>query len=223
MRIDKMVRAILRKQWEPVVRAELTDRAYNAMWPPETIDESDVIAWAQPIVDELMAAPDLDVIAAEFGTSIEAVLSHRISPMEITFKLYGPKELPMVGGSAGWGDITIRVPWETYETNSTGEVIEILVHEFAHMMDTAAGTNAPGAARGFEEWINSPDEQEAMKATIMEMMNTGYTDEQILGLFYDHYDSLLDEQPQEDVETFTRIIEELIADVNSHYEPLVER
>lgn len=215
-RIHKCVERIL-KQKMPRVEARLEG-------PPGEYGMAGVAesfqGWAEAVTREFIGDPGVDMLAAEWGMSADELIER--SHLVIYFKLLTPEGFQEPDASADADDIAVDIPWHMFSADRRGEVIEILYHELAHVADRQIGTQEY-APSSFEGWINDSDEHDSMKATIRDMIDSGYTDDEIVGLFWQHYSFLLDTQPEEDTETFLRVIREILAEVNAEYEPMLER
>lgn len=210
MRIDKVVRLKLRK-FEPRISTFVSDDTQREQVGAE------FDAWIYDLMDEFFGDPNVDLIASKMGTTVDDLMN-RLNPAFV-FNLRDDRWDPTVSGEARPQGITMRIPTDVFENDRKGYVQELLYHEFSHLADMYMNTDEFMPV-DYESWMTSPDEQDAMKATIADMMNMGYTDTQIAGLFLEEYNYLLENQPPEDTKFFLKIIRKLIGEVKAE-EPLM--
>jgi hypothetical protein len=222
MRIDKQIRLMLRKQ-TPAVRSQLASVDSDYPVGMEELDEFEYKfhTWAQSLVDEFMGSPTIDLIAADYGTTIERLFTGPTGGVTFLLKLLPPEDNNF-GGWASKHGIEVHIPWNDYVNDMRGSSLEIMSHELGHVADMQMVTDE-GTGWGFWEWITSPDEQQSMKSEITNMMFAGYSDEIIEQLLYQKYYHLLSEQDPEDTVKFLEVLREQIREATKIYNPLVTR
>jgi hypothetical protein len=227
MRIDKMIDKMLKQgPAAPRITVSVDNEIRNMKNSAEIYHYFE--GWAWRIVEEFLAHPDVDILATQHHRTTEAA----VQELQIDMNLEGPsKDDPTVDGMAG-GDgtqIVLTIPWNVFQTGDRASVIEVLHHEFAHIVDQQAGTAGRGTWT-LESWLAHPDEQDSMRATIKHMMNMGYSNEEVAALmwaeFYNEIERFADmhQVPREEYrDDFMFVIWRLIEQMSRASDILIER
>lgn len=212
MRIDKVVRTMLRKQ-KPTVTIEIQGSPFEYSSEMNVYREFSV--WVDDIVNEFLGSPEIDMIAADHGALVDDLMH----PLFMDFTLTDPHGGGLIMANAGSETIRVRIPWADFMDDNRAEVLGSLYHEFTHVADQHAKTASYGVY-GFDAWMGEEDEQDALKSTIMSLLNYGYTKEQIAALLWDRYEPAI--RGPERRERFLNYVDMLIWDIESSGEVLLE-
>jgi hypothetical protein len=128
------------------------------------------------------------------------------------------------------GGITIDLTPAVIERWDVGKVVAVLAHEMVHAFDMYAETlfydwNIPG--EGFIQWLNDPEEREAMYGQILELVNSGYSDREVMAIMIDEFRVEFDELYREDYEIeeayplFRKVVRELLRQIRRSEDVLV--
>lgn len=233
IRIHKVVEQIL-KDTSPQYSWEFEDDvAY--------FDEGVVEEWpifVDFVMAQVMEDPTIDMLAADFGLDTDDLsfpprtIVPNLAPdvgrqLYITFMLTKERRRTSGGSARRNGDITIYVPEMMVRDGSIDEVAETVIHEITHFMDNISGTGDPEGTAGlsFEDWLASPDEQEAIKSVLYSLLNGGYSEEETLGIMLEQYDRgwvQEAENPEQALITFRQFLERAIEEIVASGEVLIE-
>jgi len=231
MRIHKMVDQILKDY-------------YGVGWPrfywdfeehPDNYDAEVVEKWpifVQVVVEGIFEDPTIDMLAADFGLTLEEVTGDKPTKwtapktLNITYLLTNSQKSP---GGVSWrsGGVDVYVPEEYVQRGDIEPIKETTYHEVAHYFDNVAGTIEPTSASAsfFDRWMAHPDEQEAIKAEIYSLMNGGYTDEEVLWILMEDFEDNINRNssnPAKSKIVFQQFLESAIEQIRASGEVLIE-
>jgi len=182
VRIDKLV-VVLLKQGLPfeLLKDNLTDSFYvnfdymGGDWGPDPAYE----AWVEDVLASVLTDPTVDEIIQDYGLTLPDIWGDE--GVEFRFYLEVPgSENTGISGTYGYGLIDIVLPYDYYSHNEPAELRGILLHEIVHYLDDRGGGIAIPSP--YQDWMTSPDEQEAMAAQVEVLLNEGYSDQEVIGL-----------------------------------------
>lgn len=215
MRIDKQIELLLKK----------------SSWPTYgTNGGAKLKGFARRVMERVFDSPEVDLLAAQFGFRAEDMWgpdSPTDVQLDLQFNLTDDPEVQWVSGSTYQdGTIEVLVNYEAYENDDVEYASEIVFHELVHVLDVMAETI--GAAPSWypvEEWMESVDEQEAIMGQVLDLINSGYSDDELMAIFRDEFEREFKpaaENPEKAWTKYKAIIEQAIKDIRQSDYALVE-
>lgn len=198
MRLHKKIERILKFRWE----------VHSNMQPGEGADQ-EFIEWIRSreeaateivqreLIDPLLEDPEVDAIAAENGLTADQLLDSINVIVLIMGMIKGEGERPDMlgaGTDARNNEIMMRIGAEYFAYDEVAQAYSALIHELGHVAENLAGLLPPEPpykeGYAFMEWLTNPHELIAVRGQILDYINDGYTEEEIvqmmLGLRFDH-------------------------------------
>jgi hypothetical protein len=173
MRIDLLVKQML-ELGKPQIEIRLgpdTDEQYT---------EADFGPWAEAIIRSVLADPTLEQVALDYGIETADMnnLSIRMTLVADDYDYRGN-----VKGRYSLNNVSISIPTMLFADNQPADVKDALFHEIVHYFDDKKG-GMEGYVTTPLEWINDPDEQEALKAEIEMLLNDGYSESEVMSIVF---------------------------------------
>lgn len=217
-RLHKIIERLLKAY--PQVRT-VVDETLGGL-PGSGVSEA-FFGWAQAVAAMVWEDPVLDIIAANYGLTGEE-LEDFLNRIRIIFRLRDDKMAEaMIDGQWLMPAVDIFVSNQAFRADMKEEAAQILLHEVVHALDEQAGTkDAPGEYRNWEFW-NIPDEIEAIKAEMVQLINSGYTDEEIIALLLEIRTPKNTVGMPYQAEAYVEAITAMLQEVHLEEEPLLER
>ena len=188
--------------------------------------------FADQVMERVFDSPDIDLLAAQFGFrpkdmwTIAATDSDVI--LDVSFQLTDDPEVQWISASTyPSGTIELMIKPEAVEANDVAYATEIMFHELTHILDMMAGTlGAPASWYPVEEWLDNPDEQEAIYSQVLSLINDGYTDDELRIIYWNEFQREFVPAAEDRREAWTKyqaIIEQAIRDIRASDYELVEQ
>ena len=141
------------------------------------------VEWVRNLINDVVTDPEVDMMAAGYGIDPEDIFEKTEFIVEIG-DFMGMNAGYRTYPNTGRGRIILEIGGNEAEQDNRG-LQDTIMHEVDHAArDVARLLGGKSGGLPGIDWMKDPDEQAALKTEIRNMMNDGYTDEQILAAFF---------------------------------------
>jgi len=193
MKIDKRVERLLKFSWHVFPGLDLVDDAPEDMKHQflEMQRQATVDVWNE-LIRPMLEDPDVDAIAANSGLTADELLQ------SLAIRVYmagmgGPDDADYARLSAGTNaydnSIQMEIGYGFFEHGNLYYAYTVLIHELGHLAESIAGLLpfepeydiSDTSTAGFLDWLLEPHELIAIRGQILDFINDGWNEEQIIG------------------------------------------